>query len=72
MSFVSPIPAAIIAAVTQIVALVVAFGVIDNTTAGIVISAATATVNAAFLIANAMHAHTAVIAAQASTQLKKG
>lgn len=46
---------AIIAAVTQIVALVVSFGVINSIEAGAIISASSAVVNAAFLIAAAIH-----------------
>lgn len=52
----SSLQAAIISAATQIVALVVGFGVLSSTTEGVVINAATALVNVAFLIANGLHA----------------
>lgn len=41
--------------VSQITAFVVSFGIINDVQSGIVIAAATAAVNAAFLIANAVH-----------------
>lgn len=47
--------AAIIAAVTQVLALVVSFGVLSDTTQAVVISAVTALINAAFLVAHALH-----------------
>lgn len=46
---------AIIAAVTQIVALVVGFGIVDSTVAGEIVAASTAVVNAAFILGNALH-----------------
>lgn len=48
--------AAIITAVSQIVALIVGFGILSSTTEGVVINAAAALVNVAFLIANGLHA----------------
>lgn len=51
------IQAAIVAAITQAVALVVAFGVINNTTAGVIISASAAVVNAAFVVGQAIENH---------------
>jgi hypothetical protein len=44
------------AVVAQIIALVAGFGIIDNTTAGILISASTAVIAAVFVIINAVHA----------------
>lgn len=59
----STVQSAIIAALTQAVALVVAFGVINNTTAGVVISCATAVVNAAFVVGTALVEHAKIGAA---------
>jgi hypothetical protein len=53
----STIQTAVIAAVSQILSLVVAFGVMDSVTEGIVVSATTALVNAAFVVANAVENH---------------
>lgn len=53
----STIQAAVIAAVTQVVALLVGFAWITNTEAGAIISCATAVVNAAFVIAVAIENH---------------
>ncbi len=57
MNPISSLQAAIGAAVTQIVALVVGFGVIDSSLEGIVINSAIAAINVGFLIANALHTH---------------
>ena len=59
------IQAAIVAAITQAVALIVAFGVINNTTAGVIISCASAVVNAAFVIGNALEQHAKIQATAA-------
>jgi hypothetical protein len=53
----SSLQAAIIAAVTQIVALVVGFGLLKSTEQGVVVNAATSIVVVAFLIANSVHAN---------------
>lgn len=45
----------IMALVTQITSFVAGFGIINNTEVGIIVSIATAAVNAAFLIANSLH-----------------
>lgn len=60
----SNIQAAIIAAVAQIVALLVSFAVVNSTEAGVIISSSTAVVNAAFLIATALHSAADAIAAR--------
>ena len=57
--------AGIITAVTQMIALVVGFGVLNSTVEGVVVSAATALVNVAFLIANGLHAQAAATKAAA-------
>lgn len=61
----------VIALISQVVAFVAGFGIIDSTKTGIVISIATAVVNAAFLIANSLHhqASARVEAAQYGVQL---
>jgi hypothetical protein len=51
------IQAAVTAAITQIVALVVAFGVVTNTEAGVIIAASTAVVNAAVVIGAAIEGY---------------
>lgn len=53
----SNIQAAVIAAVTQIVALIVAFGVVNSQTAGVLIAACVSVVNAGFLVANSIENH---------------
>lgn len=60
--------AMILAIIHQIGAIVVAFGIIDNQTAGVVITASVGVVNAAFLIANAIHAHAAAGVKAAAAQ----
>lgn len=57
----SNVQSAVIAAVSQIVGVIVAFGIIDSNSAGIVITASISVVNAAFLVASAIHAHSAAI-----------
>lgn len=47
--------AALVAVVTQIISFVAAFGLVSSQKEGFIIAAATAFVNAAFLIANALH-----------------
>ena len=59
------IQAAVIAAVTQIIAVIVGFGVINNTAAGTVVTAATAVVNLGFLLAGSIESHGKVTAAAA-------
>ena len=51
------VQSAVIAAVGQIVALIVAFGVMNNTLAGAVVSASTALVGAGFVVAQAIENH---------------
>jgi hypothetical protein len=51
------VQAAVIAAVTQAIALLVAFAVINSTQAGVIVATTVAVVNAAFLIANAIENH---------------
>lgn len=51
----SSLKAAIIATVSQLAAFAVAFGLIQSTEIGIIVSAATALVNTGFLVANAIH-----------------
>lgn len=47
--------ASVMALITQIVSFVAGFGIINSTNTGVIIAAATALVNAAFLIANSFH-----------------
>lgn len=49
--------AAVLAAISQILSLFVAFGIMSSTTEGIVVSATAALVNAAFVIAQAIENH---------------
>lgn len=54
---VSALQSAVLAILTEVVGLLVAFAVIDNNTATIVVSSATQVVAAAFVIANAIIHH---------------
>jgi len=54
---VTTVQAAIIAAATQIVSLLVSFAILSSAKQGIVISATTALVNAAFIIGQAVENH---------------
>lgn len=47
--------ASIMALVSQLASFVAGFGIINSTQVGLVITIATAAVNAAFLIANSLH-----------------
>lgn len=47
--------ASIVTFVTQLASFVAGFGVINSTEVGVIVSAATAIVNAAFLVANSVH-----------------
>lgn len=51
----SSLAAAFIASLSQIVALIVGFGVVNNTQAGLIIAVTTAAVNAGGVIAHAVH-----------------
>jgi hypothetical protein len=51
------VQAAVVAAITQAIALLVAFAVINSTQAGVIVATTVAVVNAAFLIANAIENH---------------
>lgn len=59
----SNIKAVVIAAVSQVIVLAVAFGVIDNTTAQALTAAAGSLVNAAFVIGAAIESHGKTVAA---------
>lgn len=59
MNPVSSLQAAVITAVTQVAALLVGFAVLSSSTEAIVINAATAVINVAFLVANSLHANAA-------------
>jgi hypothetical protein len=53
----STFQAAIIAAISQIAALLVSFAIINSTEAGVITSASMAIVNAAFVVGNAIENH---------------
>lgn len=55
MTHLSISQASVLATISQIIAFVAGFGVINSTQTGIIIAMATAAVNAAFLIANSIH-----------------
>lgn len=55
----SSLQAFILAIVAQAVTLVVSFGVLSSTEAGVISSAAVALINAAFLLAHSVHANAA-------------
>jgi len=55
---VSSLQAAILSLVTTVTSIVVGFGIINNTTAGIVVSVAGTAVAAVFQVANELHRKT--------------